>query len=135
MHTVKPTSSAGSKVLIHSTELSEDGLDLSRRQINSQSDGVCGPAVLLPRVGQPNKRKIVLYRGKSKVILSDCVIALKCRTYEEASKVRSTILDNWVAIERAYGGTCARYITLNSLTEFLEDNDFDVRLDKGITAS
>lgn len=128
MHTVNGELASRSNVLVHSTELKAGSVELSDRRI----DGgrlVLGPSVLLPRVGQPNKSKVALFAEDTPIVLSDCVIALKCNHIRAARKVKEIIVENWTLIEKRYGGTCAKYITVADLSEILRHLGLSVSLD------
>jgi predicted RNA methylase len=112
--------------LVHSTELEEGRLNLTRRKADSSYRSVGGPSVLLPRVGRPNRLKIHTYEGRRRIVISDCVIALKCKTGEEAEAVRATLLENWDEVERHYVGTGARHLTVGAISRLLEGFGFDV---------
>lgn len=121
--------------LVHSTELEKNGVNLSRRRVDAKLKSICGPAVLIQRVGRPDVSKILPYFDETPIILSDCVIALKCGTLDEARVVKTTMVENWEKIERMYGGTCARYITVDSLCELLHSFGFEATVDKGVSNS
>lgn len=112
--------------LVHSTELEERGLNLTRRTVDSRYMSISGPSVLLPRVGCPNKLKIHTYHGRRKIVLSDCVIALKCKTWEEAEVTRKNLLENWDEIEKHYVGTGARHLTIRTFSRLLTAFGFNV---------
>jgi hypothetical protein len=116
--------------LVHSTELEKSGVNLSRRRVDAKLKSVRGPAVLLQRVGRPDVGKILPYFEEKPIVLSDCVIALKCGTTDEARVVKTTMVKNWEKIERAYGGTCARYITVDSLCDLLNSFGFEAAVHK-----
>lgn len=75
--------------------------------------------VLLPRVGLPNRSKIVKYLEGSAFMLSDCVIALKCDHLEGTGRLWQTLQDNWGLIEQQYVGSGAKYITIRRLMDVL----------------
>lgn len=114
--------------LVHTTELQKDGVNLLNRRINVRQQGICGPVVLIPRVGKPSKFKILLYKGKRPIVLSDCVIALKPKTVSDAQKIQSVLLNHWSTVEKYYGGTCANYININDLSQLLTNLGFKVVL-------
>jgi hypothetical protein len=105
---------------IHSTDIV--GLDVCHYQRAVKVDTRCiqGPAVLVARVGSPLSRKCAIYDCEQTIVLSDCVIALRCRTLSVAKKVQRRILENWESLAPLYGGTCAPYLTMNRLRTFLE---------------
>jgi hypothetical protein len=105
--------------LVHTTELLKDGINVSARRIKPSKSAIRGPAVFLPRVGNPSQHKIKLYLKKEPVVLSDCVIALRCGNTEEAKHLHSVLLQKWDKLQAHYVGTCAKYITIRSLQMFL----------------
>ncbi len=115
--------------LVHTTELERDRLNLAARTIERKWKSMRGPAVLIPRVGRPYRHKIKLYLGRKRIVLSDCVIALSCRTPVSARELQSALLQNWDSLQKEYGGTCAPYITLYSIQTFLESLGFAPSVD------
>jgi len=112
---------------VHSTELEEGGLNLSRRRTDKKLKKVIsGPAILLPRVGKPNPKKIHFYDKPEPIALSDCVIGVKCSNQEQGRNLHHIILKNWSILENSYGGTCARYLTLKKFSEFLSCYGFKI---------
>lgn len=132
MHSIGRAPSRQWLPLVHSTELEKSGVNLSRHRVDARYSSIYSPAVLLPRVGQPNRSKILLYSDRHRIVLSDCVIALQCRTVSEARKVRSALQRNWSTMEQNYGGTCAKYITINALSQLLCSLGFQVTGDGGL---
>ena len=126
MNTLNGNHSEVMRPLVHSTELEEGGVNLTRRMVDGAYRSVSGPSVLLPRVGRPSKLKIHTYEGRGSIVISDCVIALKCRTAAEAEVVRRTLLENWDEIERHYAGTGARHLTVRTLSRLLMGFGFNV---------
>ncbi|MES1243630.1 MAG: hypothetical protein ABUT39_18630 [Acidobacteriota bacterium] len=127
MHRIDEVHSGGGVPLIHSTELRGGGLCSPRYYVNACARATSGPAVLIPRVGKPDISKICLYKENDPIVLSDCVIALLCEGLQEAVYLWKTLKDNWLHLERKYGGTGAPYITLGRLSIFLKDLGFSVR--------
>ena len=118
MHSADWTDSAEALPLIHSTEL---GTTIrAGGRVRNQGRVLKGPAVLLPRVGKPDVKKLTLYMMGNRILLSDCVVALQCRTKAEARTVYDVLRKRWQTLEKAYGGTCARYIALRRLAEALK---------------
>jgi len=115
MHTVNGHNSRRDLPLIHTTELFGDLVKKVPRRTIQNRLTLKGPAVLLPRVGEPKKDKIVLYLNKKPVVLSDCVIGLTCTSQEKAKSLQILLRQNWGVVKTAYGGTCAKYSTLSSL--------------------
>jgi hypothetical protein len=120
MHTLNGNTKGTAIPLIHSTELGKPSVDLTRRSFDvTKTNSICGPAVLIQRVGLPDPKKIQLYLKPTPIALSDCIIAIRCKSTGEAETVKDRLLFNWQTLEGRYGGTCARYITLTSLRDFL----------------
>lgn len=119
MHDAKRARLRTALPLIHTTNLQKGRALFSSLRVKPTLPSVVGPLVLLPRVGEPNKSKVALYLGRRPVVLSDCVLALHCRAARLAREVRQLLLLNWSAMEKKYRGTCAKYITLESLAELL----------------
>lgn len=126
MNAINNESSNNGYPFIHSTELNKNSLNLSRRRINYKYFGINGPAVLLPRVGNPNKSKVSVYKSQDTIVLSDCVIALQCKTVRDAKMTQKFLIEHWSIIEKNYIGTCARYITINSLSNILNSFGFHI---------
>lgn len=74
-----------------------------------------GPAVLLPRVCNPNPEKICVYKEKRMFVPSDCVIILKTHSVEDAQYVAETILSHWDDFRSIYQGTAAKYTTMEMI--------------------
>jgi hypothetical protein len=110
--------------LVHSTELDECCADLTRRRTGSDKASLDHHAVLIPRVGRPNRLKVCLCPRNGPIALSNCVIAMKCRTKNDAITLHKTLLRNWPTLKGIYTGTCAQYITLKRLRTFLHTLGF-----------
>ena len=80
-------------------------------------EAVKGNGVLIPRVCNPNKDKIVVYDGRE-AILSDCVVLLQTRTKKQAVQLKRHILKNWEEFKKIYVGTGARYVTMERLRAY-----------------
>lgn len=104
---------------VHSTELQDGKVVLKARKTTDFRRAIQKPAVLLPRVGRPSLSKVCLFKGNTTIVLSDCVIGIMCFDIETASGVYDIITNNWNKLEKAYGGTCARYISLYQLSVVL----------------
>jgi hypothetical protein len=103
---------------VHSTELRQNMIDLHARRIRKGIAPIEGPAVLLPRVGLPDRRKIAVL-GPMKVVLSDCVLAIQCVTESEAAGLVRAMQRDWASIAQLYGGTGAPYLTMEQLANWL----------------
>lgn len=119
MHSVNGKTFPAGYSLVHSTDLRcFDVVSLPKR-VAPSIPPVAGPAVLLPRVGRPDAKKVVIVQKQQRVVLSDCVIALCCGTERQAKRVRDNLILNWIKLEELYGGTGAPFITVNALRRFL----------------
>ncbi len=85
---------------------------------------------MLPRVGEPKATKCVLYLDRGKLVLSDCVYAIRCKSVSDARQLKICLLEAWKTVEASYKGTCARHLTLPGLRELLQHLGFDVALDR-----
>jgi predicted RNA methylase len=125
MHAVQP--SRRGLALVHSTHL-VDRATLRGPRVAVRAPTVVGPAVLLPRVGKPNRDKIALYLAHDEIVLSDCVIALRGRTRAITKRALAELTENWDDLAALYQGTCASYITVRNLRQHLEKLGFSVEL-------
>ena len=114
--------------LIHSTELMKSGVNINKYKIDNVKNCIHGPLVLLPRVCKPIAYKILIYPSKSPIVLSACVIAIKCKTKEQAKVVKEALLLNWELLKQAYDGTCAMYITLKKLSNVVRQLGFNNKI-------
>jgi hypothetical protein len=106
--------------LVHTTDMRDGALMRPKRFAGVGGELVRGPSVLIPRVGKPTATKVVLMESDcTPAVLSDCVLAVECLTPSAARILQEALVENWAAVEAAYGGTCARYLTLASLRQLL----------------
>ncbi len=105
--------------VVHSTNLQGGQVVGHSGHVATATRVVSGPAVLLSRVGEPTKEKVVLHLTAQPVALSDCVLGLACRNQGTAIAVRDLITKNWRRLRRGYGGTGAPYITVRRLDDIL----------------
>lgn len=113
--------------LVHTTNMRDGVLGRLEHAADLRSEPLIGPAVLIPRVGKPMVTKVVLMDpSHPPAVLSDCVLAVECSTPGAARTLQAALVENWSAVEAAYGGTCARYLTLGSLQRLLILLDVDV---------
>lgn len=80
---------------------------------------VSGWAVLIPRVGRPDRLAIVAVNIAVPIQLSDCVICIECRNSQAAMDVELRIKSSWSEFFDLYKGTGARYITIGRLRDWL----------------
>ena len=104
---------------IHSTHLQNFTVSAYDKVRGRLGRCAIGPMVLLPRVGQPKRSKVAQYFGSDAFMLSDCVIALMCRSRESAELLWNDLQDNWSLLEQEYVGSGARYITNQRLSRLL----------------
>jgi predicted RNA methylase len=106
--------------LIHSTDLRHGTVNSISAHVGDGRRKLSRPAVIIQRVGLPDRRKVAILEIDGSVVLSDCLIGLTCSSDAVARKVRKRLLDNWSAIEQAFGGSCAPFITLEKLESTLQ---------------
>lgn len=87
-------------------------LDKSRDIDRYGSVAFSGPAVLIPRVCNPNQGKVCLYKEKAMFVPSDCVIALCTKSVNDAMIIVDTICEQWLQFRTIYQGTAAKYTTM-----------------------
>lgn len=114
MQGLKVSKSKNAKRLIHTTNM-QNGKLVKVNKILTSYNAISGFGVVIPRVCNPNRSKIVVLDNQDEYVLSDCVALLKTRTSEEAIVVKERILEHWPAFEQLYKGTGARYTTVQRL--------------------
>lgn len=122
MHAIPP----GATPLAHSTDLRDFRLVLNGHRADPGASALRGPFVALSRVGNPMKEKIALHYSNQRIGISDCIVALRCKTKEQASQLHSSLLDQWPLVKNLYGGTGAKYITVSRLVRLLSELGFSV---------
>jgi hypothetical protein len=110
--------------LIHTTDLNAQRVDLGNRTIDISRACLRENAVLIPRVGRPTPLKVCLVNPKGPVALSNCIMALKCQRKKDATVLHRVLLKNWSSLSQVYGGTCAQYLTLSQVRQFLHTLGF-----------
>ena len=109
---------------VHTTALRHGQVDLQERRTDARLPTVSGPAVLIPRVGMPAAHKLAILLTRKQVVLSECVLALKCSDAERAILLRAHLLRQWDNLAKCYGGTCAPFLTVARLHYFLVANGY-----------
>lgn len=104
---------------VHTTDLNGEKLSDPQHSIRQCRRYTIGPSVLIPRVGRPSPDKCVLYLRRRRIVLSDCVYAIRCTTTSEAELLHETLLSQWGNVAQRYTGTCAPYLTVASLRDVL----------------
>jgi len=115
--------------IVHTTDLQDHCVYPPTLGAGGTGRVVKGPAVLLPRVGNPSSDKIALYPASEYVVLSDCVFGITCSSPAHALYLLNLLLANWSAIHQAYHGTCAPYMTTKDLIGALFSLGVRVRAD------
>lgn len=126
MHTIDALAGMHSVPLVHTTEMRNGTVTSLDRLVSTDRSIVSGPVVLIPRVCEPSRGKVCLYLPRKEVALSACILGIRCRNQNDAKQVREVLLRRWALVEAEYGGTCARYITLEALSALLERLGFRV---------
>lgn len=109
--------------LVHTTELNNNKIQYNGYFVDKTEYLINGPAILIPRVGRPNKGKIALLKKNEQVALTNCLIALKARTNGQIQVIYSKLIRKWNDFEKLYTGTGARYITTSKITAFLNQEE------------
>ena len=120
MHTVDPVRGRGAVRLVHTTNLLEGRIAGPEVRIapTNRDRVVSGPAVLLPRVGRPDCRKIVVYRG-GRIALSDCVFAVTFSSETAAADLGKKLTADFQKLRSCFGGTGAPYLRRESLSRLI----------------
>lgn len=80
-------------------------------------ESIKGYGLLIPRVCNPNKEKLVIME-REECVLSDCVVLLQTRSRQQAERLRGYLIDHWAEFARNYVGTGARYVTMERLRDY-----------------
>jgi hypothetical protein len=115
--TIKPKRGQDSLPFVHTTNMRNGELVAMGRVPKGIKEAVKGYGVLIPRVCNPNKEKVVLLEMEE-CVLSDCVVLLKTRTKQQAEQLKAYLVDNWAEFTKIYVGTGARYVTMDRLREY-----------------
>lgn len=129
MHTVDGRKAPADVELVHTTALQDNQLrrPLPRVGRGHRDRVVAGPAVLLPRVGLPDGRKLVVVTD-GELLLSDCVYGLCCASLARAEDLADDLGRGFeTELARVYGGTGAPYLILVRLVDFLRRLGYDAR--------
>lgn len=120
MHKIPKAISGAGLPLIHTSQLVGGRIELVNSQHVQLPPAIDGPGVLFPRVGRVTPQKIGILRRSDQVVLSDCILGVKCKNEQQAIDLRDAILLNWSKFAQAYRGTGAPYITVVRATEILK---------------
>lgn len=106
--------------VLHTSDLRDRNLTPAR-WIAGAGQVIQGMAVLLPRVGRPDQAKLVV-ADLPELVLSDCVIAIQTCPPGAEQELLRLMRSRWAELELLYGGSCAPYITLGQLEQFLRQS-------------
>jgi hypothetical protein len=121
MHTVQPGSGPDTVPLVHTTDLKQGGIAQGTNIRPSDGDRViCGPAILVPRVGRPDVRKLVLYLG-GPIALSDCVFGICHPDEGSCALLHETLIADFDGLKERYGGTGAPYLRRADLVALIAE--------------
>ena len=119
MHSRKVVSARLGQPLVHTSHLLAGAVTNSGECV--EGPFVTGPALLFPRVGLVTPGKLCVLGAGRCVTLSDCVLAVACKSETEANALRRRVLAAWPAFASAYRGTGAPYITLERASTVLSE--------------
>ncbi len=119
MYKVIENTSSGFLDLIHTTNLQNGKITNLKYKVDISQSIINGPAVLIPRVGNPSLLKVCVIDENQQYAISDCIIAIETKTIEDAIDLQTLIISNWKTFSSLYKGTGARYITLSRLKKYL----------------
>lgn len=111
---------------IHSTDLRR--LDEAQNSYVVSRSAVHGLLVLLPRVGYPTPDNIRTLRSDAGIVLSDCVLALRVPDEGNLESLSQYLLANLASLRARYHGSCAPYITVRGLSEWLKEGGWLVQI-------
>lgn len=112
MHSV--VEDAEGPLLVHSSNLVDGEILVDSMKRVATSRSLAAPAVLLPRVGRPNRLKVTVHRS-GEIALSDCVFGIPCMSIRHAERLSARLKQSWQVVEEQYKGSCAPHLTLSSL--------------------
>ena len=110
--------------LVHSTELQGYTLRASEKTVPRETRSLCGPAVLIHRVGKPRRDKVVFMPKGPAFAVTDCVVALLSEDEEQCRRLQRSLTERYDLLERNYVGSGAPYITLARIQSVLETLGF-----------
>ena len=134
MHAVKNGGQPGEIPLVHSTCLQKGAVDFMQFRASNATFRLSGPVVLLTRVGEPQKHKLVLYKGNKTFAISDCVFAFKSKL-AELHRLYAILLQSWNSLATLYQGTGAKYLTVADIAMLLRSHGFSVRAGSQVAAA
>lgn len=119
MHSRKVVSARLGQPLVHTIHLLAGAVTNSGECVAGPV--ITGPALLFPRVGLVTPAKLCVLDADRSVTLSDCVLAVACKSETEANAMKRRVLEAWAVFASAYRGTGAPYITLERASAVLSE--------------
>jgi predicted RNA methylase len=107
--------------LVHTTSLQKQAVVFDKGQVSRRLEAHSGPIVLISRVGKPQVDKLCLYDGSKPIVLSECIIAVKGDTAKATRSVHALLHAQSRLLLQCYVGSCAKYLTVGRLSDFLKD--------------
>jgi tRNA1(Val) A37 N6-methylase TrmN6 len=120
VHETKAKPRKGRRRFLHTTHIKDGRTRPVLRCVPDGARTVAGPVVLIPRVGMATSAKIVSADFRHRVVISDCLYALKTDTAEDAETLRNAIVSEWPSLQREYTGTGAPHMRTDALLAVLE---------------
>ncbi|WP_438392097.1 methyltransferase [Caballeronia sp. DA-9] len=117
MHSRQRSRALAAAALVHTTHLKGGTVLDSAERVKGKA--IEGPALLFPRVGLVTPDKVCILEDGRRIVLSDCVLAVRCKSALEASTMRTRILDAWPSFAASFRGTGAPYITVERASNIL----------------
>lgn len=129
----------GAVPFLHTTSIRADGTvsPMGHLVPGKTERLLLGPLVLVPRVGRPEPAKVISIEARDPVVLSDCLFALHPRPATPAIHLRARLIEKWKRLESLYGGSCAPFLRLKDLEQFVNTivlAEMDVRSDSAAEA-
>jgi tRNA1(Val) A37 N6-methylase TrmN6 len=119
MHSRKTVHASDGAQLVHTSHLQAGQVKCSDEYVTGRV--LQGPALLFPRVGLVTAGKLCVLGAGAQVVLSDCVLAVKCLSQTAANSLRRQILATWPKFASGYRGTGAPYITVQRASALLAE--------------
>jgi tRNA1(Val) A37 N6-methylase TrmN6 len=117
MHALQRSRALAAAALVHTTHLKGGAVLDSAERVEGKA--IQGPALLFPRVGLVTPDKLCILEAGRRIVLSDCVLAIPCRSVSAARAMKTRILDAWPVFAASFRGTGAPYITVERASNVL----------------
>jgi hypothetical protein len=126
VYTVPTWKNSNGIPFLHTTNIRAGKIERDAMIKVRHDSSICGPAVLLPRVGRPSVEKVCLIGEADEFVLSDCILGLLCEDKSAAKVLKKQIVNNWDLLSSSYVGTGAPYITTTKVAVLLRQLGFNV---------